>query len=165
MQKNVSLEEAWRRKYPEQVVLVLTKHDDGRINIMAVGWIAIVSDDPGMFMIGIDDQAFTLELIRRNREFVIAYPAKNMADVTRYVGTVHGHNIDKGSASGLAFTPATAVGVPLLSDAVANFECESVAEYRPGNCPLIIGKIVACHVNTDDTIQRLVNAGSGYQLQ
>ena len=165
MQKNASLADAWLRKYPEQVVLVLTRHSDGRINLMAVGWIAIVSDDPGMFMIGIDDQAFTLELIRQNKEFVIAYPAKDMAEVTRFVGTVHGHNIDKGRESGLVFAGADTVNVPILSDAVANFECKLVAEYRPGNCPLIVGEITACHVNSDPAVQRLVNAGAGYLLQ
>ena len=88
-----------------------------------------------------------------------------MAKETLYAGTVHGHNIDKGKASGLAFSPASKVDVPILTDAVANIECKLVTEYRPGNCPLVIGEAVACHVNTDETIQRLINAGSGYQLQ
>ena len=118
-----------------------------------------------MFLLGIDDPAYTLELIRQNREFVIAYPSKAMAQETLYAGTTHGHDIDKGKISGLQFESASQVDVPLLSDAVANFECRLVTEYRPGNCPLVVGEVIASHVNTDESITRLVNAGKGYLLQ
>ena len=165
MQKSASINEAWQRKYPEQVVLAITKSADGRINAMAIGWVTLVSDEPPMFLIGVDDPAYTLELIRENKEFVIAYPSKAMAKETLYFGTVHGHNIDKGKESKLAFMPASKVDVPLLADAVANFECKFVAEYRPGNCPLVVGEVVASSVNTDESVQRLINAAPGYQLQ
>lgn len=165
MQKQSSITEAWERKYPEQVVLAITKSKDGRINLMAIGWVCIVSDAPPMFLLGIDDPAYTLELIRESGEFVIAYPAKSMAKETLYFGTTHGHDIDKGKISGLKFEPASVVGVPLLSDAVANFECKLVTEYRPGNCPLVVGEVVASSVNTDSSISRLINAGKNYKLQ
>ena len=165
MQKQCSISEAWERKYPEQVVLAITKSKDGRVNVMAIGWVCIVSDEPPMFLLGIDDPAYTLELIRENREFVIAYPGKSMAKETLYFGTVHGHDIDKGKVSGLKFEPASTVDVPLLSDAVANFECRLVTEYRPGNCPLVVGEVVTSHVNTDESVLRLINAGKGYKLQ
>ena len=165
MQKQCSITEAWDRKYPEQVVLAITKSKDGRVNVMAIGWVCVVSDEPPMFLLGIDDPAYTLELIRESGEFVIAYPSKSMAKETLYFGTVHGHDIDKGKISGLKFEPASTVDVPLLSDAVANFECRLVTEYRPGNCPLVVGEVVASSVNTDESILRLVNAGKGYKLQ
>ena len=165
MQKQSSITEAWGRKYPEQVVLAITKSRDGRINLMAIGWVCIVSDEPPMFLLGIDDPAYTLELIRESGEFVIAYPSQSMAKETLYFGTTHGHDIDKGKISGLKFEPASTVDVPLLSDAVANFECKLVTEYRPGNCPLVVGEVVASSVNSDDTVRRLVNCGKGYKLQ
>ena len=165
MQKISTINEVWQRKYPEQVVLVITKNSANKINVMAVGWVAIVSDDPVMYMLGIDDPAYTLELIREHKEFVIAFPSKAMAKETLYFGTVHGHNIDKGAESGLEFVPASQVNVPLLADAVANMECKLVTEYRPGNCPLVIGEVIASHVNTDKTVERLVNTAPGYKLQ
>ena len=165
MQKPSSITEAWDRKYPEQVVLAITKSKDGRINLMAIGWVCIVSDEPPMFLLGIDDPAYTLELIRESKEFVISYPSRSMAKETLYCGTTHGHNIDKGKISGLKFEPASTVNVPLLSDAVANFECKLVTEYRPGNCPLVVGEVVASSVNTDDSVLRLINTATGYKLQ
>ena len=165
MQKRASISEAWDRKYPDEVVLAITRSKDGRINLMAIGWVCIVSDEPPMFLLGIDDPAYTLELIRESKEFVIAYPSRSMAKETLYCGTTHGHNIDKGKISGLKFEPASTVDVPLLSDAVANFECKLVTEYRPGNCPLVVGEVVASSVNTDDSVLRLINTATGYKLQ
>ena len=165
MQQECSIEKAWARKYPEQVVLVLTKNAQGRVNAMAVGWVTLVSDEPPMFLLGIDDPAYTLELIRKNKEFVIAYPSKEMAEATLFFGTVHGHRRNKGAESGLHFIPGEKGNVPLLADAVANFECKLVTEYRPGNCPLVVGEVVASHVNTDESVLCLVNCGKGYQLK
>ena len=164
MQKTAAISEAWARKYPEQVVLVITKSADNRINLMAVGWVCIVSDEPPMFLLGIDDPAYTLELIRNNREFVIAYPSQAMAKEVLFAGTNHGHQIDKGKMTGLAFETAKVVDVPLLADAVANFECRLVTEYRPGNCPLVVGEVIAAHENGDENVLRLVNWAKGYDL-
>lgn len=165
MQKISTIESVWKRKYPEQVVLCITRNREGRVNVMTIGWVTIVSDDPAMYLLGIDDPAYTLELIREHKEFVIAFPGKAMAEASLYFGTVHGHNVDKAAASGLEFVPASKVAVPLLADAVANLECKLVAEYRPGNCPLVVGEVIAAHENTDPDVLRLVNTAPGYKLQ
>ena len=70
MQKLVEAAEALARKYPEQVVLVTTRSRKGKPNVMAVGWVAIASSDPWMFVLGIDDEALTYENIRKTREEV-----------------------------------------------------------------------------------------------
>lgn len=164
MQKECDVFKAWERKYPEQVVLVITKNNSGRINAMAAGWVSIVSDEPAMFQVGIDDAAYTLELIRESKEFVIAYPSKEMVKEVLYFGTTHGHNEDKAKNSKLTFIPANKINGALLEDAVANFECKLVTEYRPGNCPLVVGEVVASYVNTNEDVVRLVNYGPKYQL-
>lgn len=161
MQRRTDITEAWNRKYPEQVVLAITKNTEGRINLMAIGWVCVVSDDPPMFLLGIDDEAYSFELIKQNKELVIAYPSKAMAEATMYVGTVHGHNEDKGTKCGLKYSKAKCVDVPLLSDAVANFECKLKNIYQPGNCPLIVAEVIAAHVNSDENIKRLTNFGGG----
>ena len=64
-------------------------NSEGRVNVMTIGWVTIVSDDPAMYLLGIDDPAYTLELIREHKEFVIAFPGKAMAEASLYFGTVH----------------------------------------------------------------------------
>ena len=95
---------------------------------------------------------------------LVAFPNEKMAKATLIAGTRHGHKRDKIIESGLATQKASKVKAPLISDAVANFECTLVAIYKPGDCPLIVGKIVAAHENGQKNVKRLVTAGPGYKL-
>jgi flavin reductase (DIM6/NTAB) family NADH-FMN oxidoreductase RutF len=164
MQKQVDVSEALGRKYPEQVVLVTTRSRDGKPNVCAVGWVAIASSEPWMFMLGIDDAALTYKLIRSTREFVVAFPNERQHKETLYVGTHHGHSLDKFAACGLKVQDASEVKAPLVRDAVANFECRLVEITRPGDCPLIIGRVVAAHVNAKKSLRRLYTVGKNYRL-
>lgn len=162
MQRQEKIEEALALKYPEQVVLVVTRGTDGRTNVMAVGWTGIASGEPLMFMLGIDDGAYTYELIRATKTFVVAYPSETMGAAVLHAGTVHGHKRDKLTETGLATAPAMHVAAPLLADAVANFECELVDIVQPGDCPLVFGRVLAAHVNTDAGLRRLYTVGPGH---
>lgn len=164
MQKKTNISKALKRKYPEQVVLVTTARPDGGANVMAVGWVAIASDEPLMFMLGIDDGAYTYELIKKTKEFVVAFPNEKMAREVLFAGTRHGRHGDKIAASGLKTQQAGVVKAPLIADAVANFECKLVAIYRPGNCPLVIGEVVAAHENVSSDARRLYTVAAGYKM-
>jgi flavin reductase (DIM6/NTAB) family NADH-FMN oxidoreductase RutF len=164
MQRKVAIEQAAARKYPEQVVWVVTRNRQGRANAMAVGWVAVVSGAPLMFALGIDSGAYTYDLIRKTRQFVVAYPSEAMARETLYVGSHHGHDEDKLAACGIATRKAALVKAPLLADAVANFECRLVDIYQPGDCPIAIGKVIAAHVNCDPAVRRLYTVGKGHVM-
>jgi flavin reductase (DIM6/NTAB) family NADH-FMN oxidoreductase RutF len=164
MQKRAKIGEAIARKYPEQVVLVTTRSRTGRPNVMAVGWVSIASGDPMMFVLGIDDEALTYRLIRQTKEFVVAFPNEGMGSQTVFVGTRHGHDVDKLTDCGLETQDGVAVKAPLVADAVANFECRLVKIIRPGDCPLIVGQVVAAHVNKRMSMRRLYTVGKGYKM-
>lgn len=164
MQKKTTLEKAFGRKYPEQVVLVTTRSKTGKVNVMAVGWVTFASTGPWMFALGIDDEAYTYELIRKTREFVVAYPSDRMAKAVLFAGTHHGHKMDKIAKAGLKLQPALKIKAPLIADAVANFECKLAKIVQPGDCPIIFGKIVATHENRDGKVKRLFNVGKNYTL-
>jgi len=164
MLREAKIEEAFERKYPEQVVLVTSCPPGGKPNVMAVGWAMIASSEPWMFALGIDEGSYTYSIIRGTSEFVVAYPSENMAQHVLFAGTHSGRDTDKFAATGLAVQKASDVSAPLLADAVANFECRLVAEYRPGDCPIIVGKIIAAHVNNDPHLKRLYTVAKGYKL-
>mgnify|MGYP000188670071 CR=1 FL=1 len=164
MQRKTTIATALRRRFPEQVVLVVTRDAGGRANVMPVAWTSIVSGDPPMLLLGIDEAAYTYELIRSTGAFVVAYPSEQMGAAVLQAGAVHGRGRDKLAEIGLATTPARRVAAPLLADAVANFECELVDILRPGDCPLVVGRVLAAHVNTDSTVQRLCVVGAGHVL-
>ena len=156
--------QAIARKYPEQVVLVTTAGPDSRANVMAVGWTGIASGEPLMFTLAIDDGAFTYELIRQTRAFVVAFPSERMGAAVLQAGTVHGHATDKFALTKLATAPATRVAAPLLADAVANFECELAEIVRPGDCPVVFGRVLAAHVNVDADVRRLYTVAPGHVM-
>lgn len=164
MQKKAGISKALSRKYPEAVVLVVTRSPKGKANVMAVGWVSMASLEPAMLMLGIDDAAYTYELIRKTKEFVVAFPNERMRREVLYAGTHHGHKRDKLAETGLATQKARKVRPPILADAVANFECRLVTITRPGDCPLIIGKIITAHENTDPRLKRLYTVGKDYRL-
>lgn len=164
MQIPCPIEQAFARKYPEPVVLVTTRALDGRTNVMAAAWVSLASSEPWMFMLGIDAESRTHAIVVETREFVIAFPHEGMAAETLFAGTHHGHHGDKLSEAKLRIQPAAVVQAPLLQDAVANFECELVEIVQPGDCPLIIGKVVAAHENSSADLRRLCLIGPDYQL-
>ncbi|MCM8805392.1 MAG: flavin reductase family protein [Candidatus Omnitrophica bacterium] len=164
MQKQVDIEKALERKYPEQVVLVTTRNKQGKDNVMAVGWVAMASSEPVMFVLGIDQQACTYQNIIETKQFVVAFPSEKMAKETLFAGSVHGYNRDKIRESGLRVQQASIVNAPVLVDAVANFECELVEITMPGDCPLIVGKVVCAWENTDKQLKRLYTTGKNHKL-
>ncbi len=164
MQQPVPIEHALGRKYPEPVALVTTRGADGQPNVMAVGWIMLVSDEPWMFALGIDAEAYTLALIRETREFVVAFPDEGMGPAVLHAGRCHGRGRDKLAEAGLATQPAARVRAPLLAEAVANFECELETICQPGNCPLVVGRVVAAHAHTDPRRVRVCVVGPGHAL-
>jgi flavin reductase (DIM6/NTAB) family NADH-FMN oxidoreductase RutF len=164
MQKKSGIKTALLRKYPEQVVLVTTRSKKGNANVMAVGWTGIASGDPLMFMLGIDDEAYTFRLINETREFVIAFPSEAMGEEVRFAGSCHGNGRDKIKEAKLAVQDGDKVKAPLIAGAVANFECELVDIFKPGDCPLVIGKVVAAHENTDGAVKRLYTVGKDHLM-
>ena len=164
MQKRTNIAEAIKRRFPEQVVLVTTSRPGGGTNVMAVGWVAIASSEPLMFVLGIDDEAYTYELIRKTKEFVIVFPNEKTAAEVLFAGTRHGHNCDKISEGAMRVKKACKIKAPLFADAVANFECKLVDIYRPGDCPLIIGRVIAAHENLNAGLKRLYTVNSGHKL-
>ena len=88
MQQPEEIQNAILRKYPEQVVLVTTRAPEGRLNVMAVGWTAIASGDPLMFMLAIDNASLTYGLIQATRSFVSAAIYWNIESM-EFIGLRH----------------------------------------------------------------------------
>jgi len=137
---------------PEPVVFVTTRADNGQPNITMVEWITFASDNPVMFVLSIEDGSHMYELIQQTGQFVIAIPHKDMSWET------------PPEQAGIALQDPEKVNAPLIADAIANFECELVETTKPGNHALVVGKVVAAHVNTSTGLQRLFNTAKGYKL-
>jgi len=157
--REVSISEAWARKYPEQIVFATSVGADGRPNIIVLGWAMPTSGSPPMVAISVGHTRYSYETIRASRDFVVAFPAQDMVDSTIHCGSHSGRDGDKFGPAGLSTLPARHVKAPLVAGCVANFECSLVSEHKTGDHSIFVGEIVTAHV--EDGVERLYNLGQG----
>ena len=158
--RQVKISEAIARKYPEWIVLIVTKSAQGQVNVMPAGWSMFTSGIPPMFAVSVRLTHYTHHLIESECDFVIAFPSPGLGPAIEYTGSRHGWDVDKLAGSGLEVSPAKVVKPPLIKGAVANLECKLAASMVTGDHSIFVGQIVAAHVE-DEAPERLVNFGAG----
>ena len=165
MQKQVDFSKANNTKFPEQLVIAIAKDKLGKANPITVGWTMPVSRNPDMMAIVINSTRYSVEAIQHSKSFTIVFPSDKMADETLFFGTKSGRNMDKLKESGIAYEDTSKINSVILTDAVANFECELESEIIKAKNIIFIGEIVASHINTKPK-KRLYTLGTekGYQL-
>lgn len=157
--QEVQAEKALGRKFPEQVVLVSSYSPDGRANSMAAGWSMIASGTPLYYAVAIARGHFTVECIEGRGAFVVSFPSTEQSEPMLFCGTKSGRSVDKEAESGFVFRRARLVDAPLIEGAVVNLECRLVHKYEAGDHHIVVGEVVAAHVEAG--ARRLYNFGDG----
>jgi len=150
MLREISVGEAWRRKYPERTVLVVSVDREGRPNIITLGWNMPTSGDPPMVAVSIGHERYSHKLISETREFVVAFPSEGMEDAIMFCGTRSGRDVDKFKATGLTPVKAKYVKPPLIGEAAVNMECKVVASLDTGDHTIFVGEILTAYVSEED---------------
>jgi flavin reductase (DIM6/NTAB) family NADH-FMN oxidoreductase RutF len=148
--REVSVEEAWMRKYPERTVLVVSVDRDGKPNIITLGWNMPTSVRPPMVAISIGNSRYSHKLISESGEFVLAFPSEGMEDAVLFCGTHSGRDVDKFKATGLTPVKAKYVKPPLIGEATVNMECKVVNAIKTGDHTIFVGEILTAYVSEDD---------------
>lgn len=146
----VPVEEAWKRKYPERTVLVVSIGKEGKPNIITVGWNMPTSGKPPLVAISIGKTRYSHKLISQTGEFVVAFPSIDMEDAVIFCGTVSGRDVDKFKETGLTPIPAKYVKPPLIAEATVNMECRVVATLETGDHTIFVGEILATYISKED---------------
>lgn len=146
-------------KYPEQIVMIVSRDSTGKPNVMPAGWTMRVSDDPLMVAAAVGRDNYSHRLIAGAKEMVYCYVGADMAEEVLYCGTHTGRRVDKFAAAKLATQPAKTMQTPLLAKALACLECKIVAQaiYQYGHT-LFVGQVQAAWVSDKDQ-PRLFNLG------
>lgn len=163
MQKQVEYTDAIKTKYPEQVVVAIAKDRNGKANPITLGWTMIVSGEPPMMAIAVAKTHYSVEAIEHSRCFTIAFPSSEMADAALFFGSKSGRDADKFAEFECETAPAEEIDSLLLTDAVANFECNLESQMLTGDHVVYVGEVVACHINTEPK-KRLYTIGPGHKL-
>jgi flavin reductase (DIM6/NTAB) family NADH-FMN oxidoreductase RutF len=163
LMRRVEPSEAMALKYPEWIVMVVSRDAKGAANIMPAGWAMVCSGDPLCVAVAISYANYTCECIRETGEFVFAWAGEGQAELVSQAGSTSGRDIDKFAESRIAWSPSAVTAVPLLDGAAANLECRTVHEYDSGDHMIFVGEVVAAHV-PDPPIRKLENFGDGYAV-
>jgi flavin reductase (DIM6/NTAB) family NADH-FMN oxidoreductase RutF len=149
MQQKAIYDQAIKTRYPEPIVFAVVKDKNGKANPVTIGWSMLASGQPPMLAIALQPKRYSTTAIRESKCFTIAFPNEDMAELAMFFGTRSGRDCDKFAETGCKISPAQIIDSVIIDDAVANFECILESELTTGDHIIFIGRVVACHVNTE----------------
>lgn len=132
--------------YPRQVVLVTSSYK-GKYNVCATECYMSIDSKPPFVSIALPAKSFTLEIITRSGEFVVAAVGENLTEAARLAKNVSGTVVDKFSEGKIETVPAPLVAAPLVRDAIANIECRVISILNCGNWALVTGENLKTNAN------------------
>ncbi|PKL46911.1 MAG: flavin reductase [Planctomycetes bacterium HGW-Planctomycetes-1] len=163
MQKKADYAEAIKTKYPEQIIIAVAKDKNGKANPVTIGWTMLASGEPPMLAIALTPKRYTTAAIRESKCFTVVYPSEDMTEFAMFFGTHSGRDCDKFAETGCKISPAERIDSVIIDDAVANFECILESEQAAGDHIIFVGKVIACHINTEPK-GRLYSVAPGHKL-
>ncbi|MBN2018321.1 MAG: flavin reductase family protein [Candidatus Cloacimonetes bacterium] len=142
---------------PAGLALAVSKSKDGPANIITLGWFMRTSIKPPMYAISVGLTRFSHEILSENRNFVLAIPSVEMAEQTMQCGLTSGRDIDKIREFNIKTRIGKLTKIPLLADAVANFECKTITQVRSGDHTIFVGEVKYSWQNKDESLQHLIS--------
>jgi flavin reductase (DIM6/NTAB) family NADH-FMN oxidoreductase RutF len=156
------IDACWRG--PEKAVLVSSLDQQGRKNLIAVGWLMRASMEPPVYAIGLNQKSQSGRNIIETGEFAIGVPGADLASQLMYCGTHSGAEVDKFAETGLTALPAQTIGAPLIKECLANLECRVIASQELGDHRVFFGQVQTCWWDEarSDEPELLVVGGAGH---
>jgi len=152
--KQVGVEEALTRRFPEWVVWVVSRSAGGQPNIMPAGWCMLTAADPKMIAVAIAPGHQTHQNIVETKEFVVAWAGHGQEDLIRFYGARTGTTTNKFEELKIETAPANTLCLPIPEGVAAAVECTLVDQLQTGDHTLFVGKAIAGHV-PDEVIARV----------
>jgi flavin reductase (DIM6/NTAB) family NADH-FMN oxidoreductase RutF len=119
-------------------VYVIGVAQDAHRDAFTAAWVTQVSFNPLLLALSINPGHASYSLLHATKVFTVNVLPHDRIDLAERYGTVSGRTVDK--LAGQRWRPSDA-GCPLLSEAVATLECESIAEYPAGDHVLIVAQV------------------------
>ncbi len=139
---------AFYHHYP-RVAIIVTAQAGGKENAMTVAWHTSISFNPPLYGVSISPKRFTYQLIVDSKEFGVNFLPLEEAGLVASVGGAKGSEIDKFHRFNIAKDKSVKTAVPILKTAYAAYECQLVDDRGYGDHRLLVGEIVAVHLQDD----------------
>lgn len=141
MQKS-SLPEAYAKAHlPSKVSLAVTQKPDGNYNLITLEWFMRTSIQPPMFAISVGHSRYSHECLQDVRFFNLVFPSLEQKELLTLSGSKSGREIDKFAAGDVKYIPGKLAKLPVLSDAIACFECEVISQVKSGDHTIFVGEV------------------------
>lgn len=134
---------------PAKVALAVTQKPDGNYNLITIEWFMRTSIQPPMFAISIGHSRYSHDCLEQNRYFNLVFPSLELKPLLTLCGSNSGRDIDKFTAGDVQYFHGRLHKLPILSAAVANFECEVVSQVRSGDHTIYIGEVAYSWLDTE----------------
>lgn len=120
-------------------------------NIVTVSWTGMVSSIPPTLSISIHKSRYSLELLRREREFSLNIPSADMVQEVDFCGMVSGKDVNKWEKTKLTKINGVKIETPLIKECPFNIECRIVDEKIIGEYVTFFAEIEQLHIDSDKT--------------
>ncbi|HRY84569.1 MAG TPA: flavin reductase family protein, partial [Candidatus Cloacimonadota bacterium] len=102
-----------------------------------------------MFAISIGHSRFSHDCLEAHRYFNLVFPSLEMKALLSLCGSASGRDTDKFETGKVASFPGKLHKLPILSEAVANFECELITQVRSGDHNIYVGEVKYSWLNEE----------------
>ena len=114
---------------PNPMTFICSKKANGKMNMATLAFWTYASTNPGKIVFSLNKEAYTLELLAKNKEVVIAVPGVSLADALIACGTSSGRDTDKVEKFGIEMQKLDGTDIEVPKDtrlAIVADVCETV---------------------------------------
>jgi len=128
----------------------VTTGDADHWNAFTANWLSQVSFEPPLIVLSVDNTAVSLPIIRASQHFAVHVYSAEQRDLSGLLGKSFAKHPEK--LDGLR-TQIGETGCPVLLDTLAWVECSVENEMPAGDSTLVLGRVVAAHVQVHGQAQ------------
>ena len=113
---------------PNPMIFICTQKPTGKMNMATLAFWTYASTNPGKVVFSLNKGAYTLELLAKNKEVVIAVPGVSLAGTLIACGTSSGRDTDKVEKFGVAMQKLGGTDIEVPKDtrlAIVASVCET----------------------------------------
>ena len=128
--------------YPLPAVLVSCQGNDGKPNLITIGWVGTICSDPAMVSISVRPERYSYHMLKETGEFVINLTTEELLEATDYCGVASGRDVNKWEKMNLTPIPSEKISVPAIEESPINIECKVTEVKELGTHHMFIAEVV-----------------------
>ncbi|SHE85175.1 flavin reductase family protein [Clostridium fallax] len=134
---------------PVPAVLVTCKNNEGKVNVLTIGWCSTICTKPPMIGISIRPERLSYEYIKETMEFTVNLPSKNLTKAVDFCGVRSGRDLDKIKEMNFSLGSDESFTTPFIKECPVNIQCKVKQIIPLGTHDLFIGEVTNSLVNSD----------------